>query len=322
MTGEYVNAAQIETLVYRIHEERRRIAGQGRHAMLVISRRRGESIVINDNITITVLDIRGDKVRLAVVCPKEVPIHREEVWLAIRDSALPAPPSPPSAEELAFVKSVLDSPDDEGIRLIFADWLQDHDDPRGEFIHVQCRLARLPNHDEQRSSLEKRERLLWSQYERLWRAHLPGVLRQAPFRRGFVESADLEVKEFLTNAVDIFASSPLRRLRVLPGELTQSGPGPIVPTLAGSAYLGRLAAVDLSGLGLTDADAAVLAASPHVTGLTELSLARNRIGYAGARALATSTSFGDELAIDLSGNPLGAIGVRILKDRFGSRVRF
>ena len=52
--------------------------------MLVLSRKRGEEIVINGNIVVTVVDIRGDKVRLGTEAPKEVPVHRREVYDAIR----------------------------------------------------------------------------------------------------------------------------------------------------------------------------------------------------------------------------------------------
>ncbi len=52
--------------------------------MLVLSRKKNESIVINDDITIVVVEIRGDKVRLGVEAPKEVPVHRREVFDAIR----------------------------------------------------------------------------------------------------------------------------------------------------------------------------------------------------------------------------------------------
>ncbi|MBT5468618.1 carbon storage regulator CsrA [Candidatus Peregrinibacteria bacterium] len=49
--------------------------------MLVLSRHRGESIIIGDDgIVITVVEIRGDKVRLGIVAPKEVPVHRQEVY--------------------------------------------------------------------------------------------------------------------------------------------------------------------------------------------------------------------------------------------------
>ena len=51
--------------------------------MLVLSRKKNESIVINDDITIIIVEIRGDKVRLGVECPKEVPVHRKEVYDAI-----------------------------------------------------------------------------------------------------------------------------------------------------------------------------------------------------------------------------------------------
>jgi carbon storage regulator len=51
--------------------------------MLVLSRKKDESIVINDDITIVVVEIRGDKVRLGVEAPKEVPVHRREVYEAI-----------------------------------------------------------------------------------------------------------------------------------------------------------------------------------------------------------------------------------------------
>ncbi len=60
--------------------------------MLVLSRKKNESIVINSDITITVVEIRGDKVRLGIVAPKEVPVHRQEVYDAIhgKDADSPA----------------------------------------------------------------------------------------------------------------------------------------------------------------------------------------------------------------------------------------
>lgn len=54
--------------------------------MLVLSRKKNESIVINDDITIVVVEIRGDKVRLGVEAPKEVPVHRREIYDAIKRS--------------------------------------------------------------------------------------------------------------------------------------------------------------------------------------------------------------------------------------------
>jgi len=55
--------------------------------MLVLSRKKDESIVINGNIVITVVEVRGDKVRLGVEAPKEIPVHRDEIHKIIQEEA-------------------------------------------------------------------------------------------------------------------------------------------------------------------------------------------------------------------------------------------
>ena len=57
--------------------------------MLVLSRKRNESIVIDGSIVITVVEIRGDKVRLGIEAPREVSIHRQEIFVAIAAEAEP-----------------------------------------------------------------------------------------------------------------------------------------------------------------------------------------------------------------------------------------
>lgn len=58
--------------------------------MLVLSRHRDESIIIGDNIVVTIVDIRGDKVRLGINAPSEIPVHRQEVYEAIQRENLRA----------------------------------------------------------------------------------------------------------------------------------------------------------------------------------------------------------------------------------------
>ena len=52
--------------------------------MLVLSRQRDESIIIGDNVVVTVVDVRGDKVKLGITAPREVSVHRQEVYEAIQ----------------------------------------------------------------------------------------------------------------------------------------------------------------------------------------------------------------------------------------------
>ncbi len=55
--------------------------------MLVLSRKKNESIIINDHITVTVVEVRGDKVRLGIDAPKDVTVHRREIYEAIQNQA-------------------------------------------------------------------------------------------------------------------------------------------------------------------------------------------------------------------------------------------
>jgi carbon storage regulator len=69
---------------------------QGRVLMLVLSRHRDESIMIGDNIIITIVDIRGDKVRIGIEAPNDVPVHRQEVYEAIKRDERKRNPPPSS----------------------------------------------------------------------------------------------------------------------------------------------------------------------------------------------------------------------------------
>ena len=52
--------------------------------MLALSRKKNEAIMVNNNIEITVLEIRGDQVKLGIAAPKEIPIYRKEVYIQIQ----------------------------------------------------------------------------------------------------------------------------------------------------------------------------------------------------------------------------------------------
>jgi uncharacterized protein (TIGR02996 family) len=89
----------------------------------------------------------------------------------------------------AFLADVIDNPEDDAPRLVFADWLTDHGEPdRGELIRVQCQLARLGENDPGRAALRKYERRLLKAHGASWAEPLRGLVSEFEFRRGFVEA--------------------------------------------------------------------------------------------------------------------------------------
>lgn len=54
--------------------------------MLALSRRKNEALIINNNVEITILEIKGEQVKIGITAPKEVPIYRKEVYVQIQDA--------------------------------------------------------------------------------------------------------------------------------------------------------------------------------------------------------------------------------------------
>ena len=68
--------------------------------MLALSRRKDEAIIVNDNIEIKVIDIKGDQVKLGISAPKSVPVYRKEVYIQIQEANMEAVTASPDAESL------------------------------------------------------------------------------------------------------------------------------------------------------------------------------------------------------------------------------
>ena len=75
--------------------------------MLVLSRRIGESVVIGNDVVVTVLEVRGDIIRLGIDAPREVTVHRQEVFEAIEAANQAA--ASPAAESVSALASALKS---------------------------------------------------------------------------------------------------------------------------------------------------------------------------------------------------------------------
>jgi uncharacterized protein (TIGR02996 family) len=113
--------------------------------------------------------------------------------------------------EDGFLHDILAHPDDDAPRLIYADWLDERNDPRGEFIRVQCALAYLSVEDPRRWPLEQGEEELLREHETKWLPKDIGSAR-CVFRRGFVAEITLYIHDFLSVAESSIEQTPLQHV--------------------------------------------------------------------------------------------------------------
>ncbi|HKB34812.1 MAG TPA: TIGR02996 domain-containing protein, partial [Gemmataceae bacterium] len=142
------------------------------------------------------------------------------------------------SQDEGFLQAIIEEPDDVGLRLIFADWLDERGDPRGEFIRVQCLLEEIEEDDPRRVELKTRERELLAAHEREWLGELDGRVSKWTFRRGFVEHVSVHAPLFVTEAEKLFRQTPLRSAHLF-GALEAA------KELAGCPFLARLRRLDL-----------------------------------------------------------------------------
>jgi uncharacterized protein (TIGR02996 family) len=202
----------------------------------------------------------------------------------------------------AFLQAILETPDDDTPRLVYADWLDEHDDAeRAEFIRLQIRLATLSADDPQRLTLEERCGALLTEHEDQWLGQLAPLTSTCQFRRGFVEVVSLGFKQFLANAETIFRLAPVRQLKLLRLAHTRES----LDNLAASPYLGRIRRLDLRGSEIGPGHLHDLLASPHLANLEELDLGGTRIGPDGVRDLAQATHLSRLTWLSLSSDRVG-----------------
>jgi uncharacterized protein (TIGR02996 family) len=221
-------------------------------------------------------------------------------------------------QEDAFLEAIREDPDDDAVRLIFADWLEERGDPRGEFIRVQCALAGMPDEDERRKALEARAERLLRQHEPRWVGPLASRVNSYTFRRGFVEEITLSAAAFLRHAPSLFAPHPLRKVCIL-----SLGALPETPSLGvgrqydlaeffRSPFLERLAALDLSNQFLSVGQVRILSESARLAGLRHLDLGNTNLTPPHAQTLAAAPHLGRLTTLLLNRNPLDSLGVQAL----------
>ena len=204
--------------------------------------------------------------------------------------------------EAAFLDAVCADPAADGPRLIYADWLEDRGHPRGEFIRLQCALARLAPDDPLVRPLTQ-HLSTFGRYLSAWEAPLKGIVGGMEWARGFVETVNVEARTFLRRATDLFRLAPVRRIRFL-------DVGTNLGRLMDSPFLGRLTALTIFAQHIDERLTRALVESPHLDGLRTLNIGRNRVGDRGAERLAWSPRFRNLTELDLSDNAVGDLGMR------------
>ncbi|WP_166821634.1 TIGR02996 domain-containing protein [Thalassoroseus pseudoceratinae] len=185
-----------------------------------------------------------------------------------------------------FLHAIVEDPDNDLPRLVYADWLDEQGDPRGEFIRVQCELAKLDEFDPDRIPLEERQDTLLKKHKTKWSKDLKvAAIRVFEFRRGFVEAVTLNVKNHLQNAEALLDTVPtIRKVKV-------NALKAVVPEFITSKWLERIDSLNLAGNKLGLRRMRTLLESPHFTEIRELDLTSNNILAGGFQAFVDSGKF-------------------------------
>ena len=217
------------------------------------------------------------------------------------------------SERDALLTAVCTNPEDDTPRLVFADWLDEHDEVvRAEFIRLQIELEGLPD-GKKKQKLQAREKTLLDKYGDAWSESLKPYFayyyrgtyayHYAPpvvFRRGFVETIAMDVNTFLDRGYEVFALAPIRGLRIQDAQSLDN--------LAGCEDLLRLHALNLHGAVLSEdgSGASGLFRSKYLANLTTL-IARGfddngHLDVAGLRTIANARYLKKLERLDVSDN--------------------
>jgi len=243
---------------------------------------------------------------------------------------------PPDGYE-PFLETILEYPDDDAPRLVYADWLDEQGDPRGEFIRVQCELAKLDQEEPRADELRDRENALLNLHGEKWRAEIPEWARaKCEFRRGFIEEVTLWRSDVFAELKILPAVAPVRRLvleeiagkmsefrlsaamefatelcfldsRFEFADLRQLFDAPFAE-LGYATELLRLRSLTFLGAGLFDGGVARIALATELTNLQRLELVNCRMTAYGLRELFLCEHLPNLQRLDISESALGDAG--------------
>jgi uncharacterized protein (TIGR02996 family) len=225
------------------------------------------------------------------------------------------------SERESLLAAVIAAPDDDAVRLVYADWLDEHGDEdaraRAEFIRVQIQRGKLGKKSTKRAALEAREKELLAGHAKAWLKPLPKWARPRDdervaddfewfgFERGFVKGVILPgVDEFIRDAEALFATEPITHAYL--------GTGAVLPRLAKSPEFMNLMGLRFGHYALGDAGTIALAKLPPMPRLRQLWMYKSEIGNAGLKALAKWPGLATVEDLELGFNDFQAPGIKAL----------
>lgn len=198
----------------------------------------------------------------------------------------------------ALLAALLQSPDDESLRLVYADWLEDQGETeRSEFIRVECELEHEVRHSERWRDLTERQLQLIRRFKQLWTGEVKPLVSSCRFRRGFVELVTVSPEQFLNNAAELYQLEPVLHVnfnRVYGDDAVAQ-----IAKVADSKHLSRLTHLSFDN----EAGLQTLLASPHLASLHTLNL-HYYFGSSGFETLARWPGLRRIRHLDLGSNNL------------------
>jgi uncharacterized protein (TIGR02996 family) len=210
-----------------------------------------------------------------------------------------------------FLRAILENPDDDTARLVYADWLEEHggeaDAVRAEFIRVECELWKTEAHTPRYRKLEKRETALLKAHKKEWAAPFKGQALFLRFYRGFIEDLTVNAHTFCQRGARWFDEVPLRRVKMSNINPAAARPVSIAEVLE-VPHIGRLRELDLERSAPGSEIARAVADCPALGGLRWLSLAFTEPDPEGLRRVLCSPHLAGVRSLDLSQSPTSRQG--------------
>ncbi len=204
-------------------------------------------------------------------------------------------------EVIAFLNAIKENPDDDSLRLILADYLEERDDPRGTFLRCETEIASMDRFDDRIWDLKKHRDQLWTEHQNEWlgplesKAIAPSVGDERISCRGLL-TLTMKRDELLRKSTrDLAETETWAWVEEVRTGIGQKG----VPKLSDSPLLSGVSSLLLTQSELRRAGAIALGKASFVSNLRRLSLRGNRIKDAGMNALLQSGKLGQLTSLDL-----------------------